>query len=497
MKLAIVILNWNGRDMLNRYLPTLLANTAHEYKVYVADNASTDGSLTLLKDSFPNVRTILLDQNYGFAEGYNRALKQIEAEYYLLLNSDVEVAPGWLNPMLWFLETNTEVAACQPKILSVHDRKRFEYAGACGGFIDKYGYPYCRGRIFDTVEFDNGQYDSPMEIQWTTGACMLIRSSDYWSAGGLDGRFFAHNEEIDLCWRLRLMGRKLYCIPQSKVFHVGGGTLAKSNPRKTFLNFRNNLTMLYKNLPEQELNHVMRVRWGLDYLSAFVMLILNRSYGDFMAIIKARKAFRKWKYQFKSDREKNIQEYQSQNSYAVRSPFSILWQYYVRHNKEFYRLPSSKNKTNRTYPNVMLLPQIEVLLNEGHTITLQLRGYSMRPFLEDNRDKALLIKADHIAVGDAVLAKIPQGGYVLHRIVKIKGNEITLLGDGNLTPEHCMRSDIIGFAVGFYRKGSTSIDKTNGLKWGTYSIIWMLLRPLRRYLLAFYRRIWLKIFKPI
>lgn len=291
MKIAIVILNWNGWDMLKRFLPILQSNLIADSVVFVADNASSDDSLQLLNSDFPDVRVIELDKNYGFADGYNKALQQIDAEYYLLLNSDVEVTSDWIEPMLWFMEANHDVAACQPKILSISDRHSFEYAGACGGFIDKYGYPYCRGRIFDTIEYDKGQYDNPMEIQWTTGACMLIRSSDYWAVGGLDGRFFAHSEEIDMCWRLRLMGRKLYCIPQSKVFHVGGGTLNKSNPRKTFLNFRNNLTMLYKNLPDEDLRHVMAVRWWLDYLAAFQMLILNRSWGDFKAVVKARRAF--------------------------------------------------------------------------------------------------------------------------------------------------------------------------------------------------------------
>ena len=497
MKIAIVILNWNGRNMLKRFLPILQSNLIADSVVFVADNASSDDSLQLLKSNFPNVRVIELDKNYGFADGYNKALQQIDAEYYLLLNSDVEVTSDWIEPMLWFMEANHDVAACQPKILSISDRHSFEYAGACGGFIDKYGYPYCRGRIFDTIEYDKGQYDNPMEIQWTTGACMLIRSSDYWAVGGLDGRFFAHSEEIDMCWRLRLMGRKLYCIPQSKVFHVGGGTLNKSNPRKTFLNFRNNLTMLYKNLPEEDLRHVMAVRWWLDYLAAFQMLILNRSWGDFKAVVKARRAFHKWKKRFLSERQEIQLRQENAPDVQVRSSYSILWQYYFHRKKEFSRLHPSVSKGTKQFPNVVLLPQIEALLNEGHTVTLQLRGYSMRPFLEDNRDKALLIKACHIAVGDAVLARLTQGGYVLHRIVKIKGDDITLLGDGNLVPEHCKRSDIIGFAVGFYRKGRSAIDKTNGIKWGLYSIIWMLLRPCRRYLLAFYRRVWLKMFKPI
>ena len=251
MKVAIVILNWNGRQMLERYLSTVLLYSCEETSVIVADNASTDDSVEFLKTHFPDVPTILLDQNYGFADGYNKALAQVEAEYYLLLNSDVEVTHHWLTPLLEFMDSHPEVAACQPKILSMADKDCFEYAGASGGFLDRLGYPFCRGRIFDTVEPDNGQYDYAMEIMWATGACLLIRSEDYWNVGGLDGRFFAHNEEIDLCWRLRLLGRKIYCIPESAVCHLGGGTLPKGNPMKTFLNFRNNLTMLYKNLPSK------------------------------------------------------------------------------------------------------------------------------------------------------------------------------------------------------------------------------------------------------
>ena len=337
MKIAIVILNWNGRDMLKRFLPILQSNLIADSVVFVADNASSDDSLQLLNSDFPDVRVIELDKNYGFADGYNKALQQIDAEYYLLLNSDVEVTSDWIEPMLWFMEANHDVAACQPKILSISDRHSFEYAGACGGFIDKYGYPYCRGRIFDTIEYDKGQYDNPMEIQWTTGACMLIRSSDYWAVGGLDGRFFAHNEEIDLCWRLRLMGRKIYCIPESEVYHVGGGTLPKCNPMKTYLNFRNNLTMLYKNLSDSDLNRVMRVRWFLDYLAAFEMLILKRNLGDFKAIFKARKAFKAWKHDFDEDRKK-IQTNRVEGEIPQIFNCSILWQYYVKGKKIFSKL---------------------------------------------------------------------------------------------------------------------------------------------------------------
>ncbi len=337
MKLAIVILNWNGRAMLAEYLPTVIEYSRNEAVVYVADNASTDDSMQLIHDKFKGCKTILLDQNYGFAEGYNRALKQIEADYYLLLNSDVEVTHHWLTPLLEFMDTHPDVAACQPKLLSECDKDNFEYAGAAGGYLDKYGYPFCRGRIFNTIEPDSGQYDYNTEILWATGACLLIRSRDYWDAGGLDARFFAHSEEIDLCWRLRLMGRKIYCIPDSRVYHVGGGTLPKSNSMKTFLNFRNNLTMLYKNLPENELRSVMRIRWFLDYLAALQMLFLNRNIDDCKAIFRARKAFKKWLPEFKEDRAE-IQRRRIIGRVVERRPYSILWQYYVRGRHRFSEL---------------------------------------------------------------------------------------------------------------------------------------------------------------
>lgn len=337
MKLAIVILNWNGRAMLAEYLPTVIEYSRNEAVVYVADNASTDDSMQLIHDKFKGCKTILLDQNYGFAEGYNRALKQIEADYYLLLNSDVEVTHHWLTPLLEFMDAHPDVAACQPKLLSECDKDSFEYAGAAGGYLDKYGYPFCRGRIFNTIEPDSGQYDYNTEILWATGACLLIRSRDYWDAGGLDARFFAHSEEIDLCWRLRLMGRKIYCIPDSRVYHVGGGTLPKSNSMKTFLNFRNNLTMLYKNLPENELRSVMRIRWFLDYLAALQMLFLNRNIGDCKAIFRARKAFKKWLPEFKEDRAE-IQRRRIIGRVVERRPYSILWQYYVRGRHRFSEL---------------------------------------------------------------------------------------------------------------------------------------------------------------
>jgi hypothetical protein len=304
----------------------------------VADNASTDDSLSLLRQHFPEVKLIVLDKNWGFAEGYNKALSQIEAEYYLLLNSDIEVTHHWLTPMIEYLDSHPDVAACQPKLLSMCDKDSFEYAGASGGFLDFYGYPFCRGRIFDIVEEDNGQYDNLTDVLWATGAALMIRSKDYWDTGGLDGRFFAHNEEIDLCWRLRIKGRRIVCVPESYVYHVGGGTLPKGNPMKTFLNFRNNLTMLYKCLPEEDLKRVMRWRWWLDYLAAWEMLILKRSVGDFKAIYRARKAFKMWRKDFEADRQR-IQASRVERKVPERKGFSLLWQYYVKGRKAFSTLP--------------------------------------------------------------------------------------------------------------------------------------------------------------
>ena len=335
-KVAIVILNWNGRKMMEQYLPSVIAHSQGA-TIYVADNASTDGSLEWLH-IYNKVKTIVLDQNYGFADGYNRALKQVEAEYYILLNSDVEVTPHWLEPLIDYMDTHSDVAACQPKLLSFVDKTKFEYAGAAGGFIDRFGFPFCRGRIFDSVEADNGQYDSVQQVLWATGACLFIRSEDYWRVGGLDARFFAHNEEIDLCWRLRIMGRQVVCLPDSQVYHLGGGTLPKGNPYKTFLNFRNNLTMLYKCLPDKELHDVMRWRWFLDYLAAWQTLILNRNYGDFKAIYRARRAFKKWKNDFKEDR-KRIQESRREASVPERKRYSIVWQYYVKGKRQYSDLP--------------------------------------------------------------------------------------------------------------------------------------------------------------
>lgn len=339
-RIAVVILNWNGANMMRRYLPSVLAAAEGVADVVVADNASTDDSLQMLKVEFGSVRTIVLDKNYGFAEGYNRALQQVDAEYYVLLNSDVFTPKGWIDTLLQFMDAHPEAAACQPKLLAEHNHKQFEYAGASGGYIDRYGYPFCRGRLFDTVEHDNGQYDDVCEVAWATGACLMIRSTDYWSINGLDPRFFAHNEEIDLCWRLGNLGRKIYCVPQSKVYHVGGGTLPKGNPMKTYLNFRNNLTMLYKNLPDADLRHVMRVRFCLDWVAALKVLIADRNPSEFKAILKARKDFKQWRNNFDTDRQQ-IQATRTTNACKVRTAYAILWQYYAKHVRRYADLPKA------------------------------------------------------------------------------------------------------------------------------------------------------------
>lgn len=263
---SVVILNYNGRDFLLRFLPSLIKHTPTA-EIVVADNCSTDDSLTIL-EQFPQVKKIVLPENYGYAGGYNEALKRINSSYYLLLNSDIEVSSGWLEPLEAFLNSHTEYAAVQPKILDYIRKEFFEYAGGSGGYLDMLGYPYCRGRIFDTVEEDTGQYDNIQDVFWCSGACFLIRSDVFFSTGGFDPDFFAHMEEIDLCWRLHSHGYRMAIIPESTVYHVGGGTLAKSNPQKTYLNFRNNINLLIKNLPISRLMLVFPIRFALDMLAA-------------------------------------------------------------------------------------------------------------------------------------------------------------------------------------------------------------------------------------
>lgn len=303
MRAAVVILNWNGKSFLEKYLPVLIEHTPEEVgTIYVADNGSTDGSVELLKSGWPQVKLIEFDQNYGFTGGYNRALKQIDAEFYVLINSDIRVSEGWLDAVIDFMDNHPDAGICMPKILSEADHSQFEYAGACGGFIDKFGYPFCRGRILSNVETDNGQYDDPTEIFWASGACMVVRSHIYNQLGGLDESFFAHMEEIDFCWRAKLMGYHAWVVPQSKVYHVGGGTLPNNSPRKLYLNYRNNLLMLHKNLPYKngETRAVLRrnatifIRMCLDGLSALAYIAQGK-FNFFKAVLQAHSDYRKMK----------------------------------------------------------------------------------------------------------------------------------------------------------------------------------------------------------
>jgi len=291
IKIAIVILNWNGKRYLTKFLPSILSNSNNDgYCVYVADNGSSDGSVEWLNLHYPDVKIIPFDRNYGFAQGYSKALKQIESEYFVLLNSDVEVTPHWLTPVIQIMDNDRSIAACMPKIKSYDNRDLFEYAGAAGGFIDKFGYPFCRGRILNIIEKDNGQYDDMREIFWASGACMFIRASAYFEAGGLDADFFAHMEEIDLCWRLKRLGYKIIYSPEVTIYHVGGGTLPNNTPRKIFFNYRNNLFLLYKNLPSKNFLTVLLTRLFLDGISSLVY-IAQFKISFFWSVIKAHFTF--------------------------------------------------------------------------------------------------------------------------------------------------------------------------------------------------------------
>jgi GT2 family glycosyltransferase len=290
VRIAVVILNWNGRKYLEQFLPVLIRNSSGEAEIIVADNASADDSVVFLQENFPGVRIIRNPSNEGFSRGYNLALKQVDADYYILLNSDIEVTPNWIRPVIDLMEKDPAIAACQPKIRSFHERTKFEYAGAAGGFIDKYGYPFCRGRLFQSLEEDLGQYDDSIEIFWATGACMFVRADLFHQSGGLDEDFFAHMEEIDLCWRLKNEGYKIMYCPGSTVYHIGGGTLPKISWRKTYLNFRNNFYLLYKNLPDELVDEVFAKRLFLDGIAAMKFLF-TAGFKDFWAIFKAHSDF--------------------------------------------------------------------------------------------------------------------------------------------------------------------------------------------------------------
>ena len=336
MKVAVVILNYNGKKFLEQFLPNVIANCDPNLaEIVVADNASTDESVAFMRKRFPEIRLIENGSNGGFATGYNLALRQIEAQYYVLLNSDIEVAPHWIEPVIEMMDKDPQIAACQPKILSYYHKEHFEYAGASGGFIDKYGYPFCRGRVFQNLEKDEHQYDTPMEVFWATGACMFVRADLYHQLGGLDDSFFAHMEEIDLCWRLKNAGFKVYCCPQSWVFHIGGGTLPKNSPRKTYLNFRNNLSLLVKNLPKHRVHRIILYRIFLDWVAAFKFLIEGCP-KDFRMVFKAHWDFYK---RLKELREKRRCSEHKLVSCIYRK--NIVFESIVRGKKKFSELKKS------------------------------------------------------------------------------------------------------------------------------------------------------------
>ena len=334
LKTAIVILNWNGEKLLPQFLPSVIENSRQDgVGIIVADNGSTDGSVRLLREQFPEVQLLQLDHNFGFAQGYNEALKQIEAEYYILLNSDVEVTPGWIDPMIRMMDENPEVAAVQPKILSWHKKDEFEYAGAAGGFIDKLGFPFCRGRILNVNEKDEGQYDALASIFWASGACMAIRAGLFHKAGRFDADFWAHMEEIDLCWRLKNMGYKVQYTPFSKVFHLGGGSLPYDNPHKLFLNFRNSLWLLYKNLPRRKFYKVMVVRMFLDGAAAFKLLSEGNING-FASVLKAHLAYYRSLPALRKKRTQLL-HVSSQKWHDEILCKSIIWKFYMQRKKTF------------------------------------------------------------------------------------------------------------------------------------------------------------------
>lgn len=335
---AIVILNWNGKHYLQQFLLSVLKTSYINVEIIVADNASTDGSVTWLQELNPAVRIIELAQNFGFAKGYNEALKQVKADYYVLLNSDVEVQPGWVEPVIELMEADTKIGACQPKILMERNRALFEYAGAAGGWIDGLGIPFARGRVFDVCEEDRGQYDDIAPIFWASGAAMFVRASVYNNCGGLDEYFFAHMEEIDLCWRMQLAGYSVMVCPQSVVYHVGGGTLPKGNKRKIYLNFRNNLIMLFKNLPRQQLVWKLPLRLSLDALAAWKSLFTGDT-AYFMAVLKAHLGFIRWCL-FKQ--KLSIRPVSKTGILQGWFNKSIAWAYFVQGKRKFSEIVGNK-----------------------------------------------------------------------------------------------------------------------------------------------------------
>ncbi|HMJ46182.1 MAG TPA: glycosyltransferase family 2 protein [Ferruginibacter sp.] len=337
-EVSIVILNWNGRSFLEKFLPSVLASTYPNKRIIVADNASTDDSVFFVRDNFPGVELIVNSSNDGFANGYNNALKKVAGDYYVLLNSDVEVTPGWIEPIIHLMESDERIAVCQPKILSYHNKSFFEYAGASGGWIDTFGYPFSRGRVFEDCEKDTGQYDDARECFWAGGAAFFIKAPLYHSQGGLDGYFFAHQEEIDLCWRLKESGYKIYVEPHSVVYHVGGGTLPRGNSMKTFLNFRNNLIMMYKNLPWKEAIWKLPFRIMLNGVAA-VKSIWDGDAGYFFAVAKGNRHFVKWML---FDKKRSVFPKNKMKIMGGVYSGSVVWDYFVKKKRTFSQIVGNK-----------------------------------------------------------------------------------------------------------------------------------------------------------
>ncbi len=334
-KTAIVILNWNGEELLSRFLPSVVEHSQIEgVEVIVADNGSTDQSISFIETNFATIKVLPLGENHGFAKGYNEALKKIDADNYILLNSDVEVTSGWVQPMIDLLNENEEVAAVQPKILSWNEKDTFEYAGAAGGFIDRLGFPFCRGRILNVMEKDEGQYDQVTSVFWASGACMAVRASLFHKAGGFDSDFWAHMEEIDLCWRLKNMGYQVQFTPFSKVYHLGGASLSYGNPKKLYLNFRNSLWLLYKNLPRRKFYQVLLVRMVMDGMAAF-KLLSELNYKGFWSVPKAHFSFYKGFSSIKRKR-KQLKKIAKPGWHDEIFCKSIIWKFYIK-NQDTYR----------------------------------------------------------------------------------------------------------------------------------------------------------------
>jgi len=337
MKLSIVILNWNGSHHLKQFLPALIRYSNYDWaEIIVADNHSDDDSCNCIKNNFPEIKLIQLGRNYGFAEGYNQALKDIFPEYILLLNSDVEVTENWLEPLIQMMDSDPLICSCQPKILSLNQPEKFEYAGASGGFIDRYGYPFCRGRIINSQEDDLGQYDTPLSVFWSSGAAMMIRGKLWHESGGFDADFWAHMEEIDLCWRMKNQGYKVVINPESKVFHLGGGTLAYGSPRKIYLNFRNNLFLLYKNLPNGVLFKTLLLRMVLDGIAALQFLITGQ-FKAFAGVLAAHLDFYKSLKKLRKKREA-LGEKILKTNHPEMYIGSIVFDFFIRKKRLFSSL---------------------------------------------------------------------------------------------------------------------------------------------------------------